>query len=276
MAEPRPNTNYPRMVKRSKGWQVEYSPGNYSPQVFQTAAQGKYLITSYNNKQQRQESASTRTTSRRSGFYRDQKGLAGAYGRSNPSTVARGVATPGPSADAGQCIPPDRNDFQALDFAGKKTGQLDVAAYNAAVIDYQACLEGNGGAGGGGGGSGPTVVDYMSSVIDSINTEIDARRLRSDQAVQEFQRRMDAFRTSGDQFQGLQPYTIPGDAKYIPGLEPNGFGQSIGLGPVAASPISYNPFETAFKIVQQTPDITSIGAPDVSQIVQMAKGFLGQ
>ena len=279
MATPgQPRVTYPRLVKKSRGWVVETSagqfyrpPGRYlssEPQYFPSPEAAQSTLSRYQRGSTSSSSPSSRTT------IGDQSMLhAPAPG---PHTPQSRVPTPrqapaGPSATAGQCIPPDIEDFYEVGFDNVR--RKNTAAYNAAIIDYQACLEGTGGADG---GSGPTSVDYMSSVIDSINSQIASSRLRADEAVQEFNRRMDAFKEGGSQFQGLQQYTIPTGAQYIPGLEPGGFGAGIGLGPVEAGPINYNPFEAAFNLVNQTPDITSIGAPDVSSIVNLAKSFLGQ
>jgi len=137
-------------------------------------------------------------------------------------------------------------------------------------------VEGSGGSGSSG-AAGPqdTPADYINSLIAGIQTDIDNRTLRTDQVVQEFNRRFEAQRNAGNQFQGIQPYTIPTGAGYVPGYEPGGFGESVGLKPVASTPIDYNPFQQAQDLINSTPSPVDVGGADTQQAIDIAKQFLG-
>ena len=144
----------------------------------------------------------------------------------------------------------------------------------------------------GGGPSGPSAAElaiqrsqvqaqnlstFINGTIAELTAEIDAGRLKTEQALGEFNRRLDAFAEGGKQFQGIQPYTIPRGAEYIPGFGPRGPATRVGLEPVRASPIEYDPFGMATQIVAETPNLVDIGVPSTSalqQAIEMAKRFI--
>ena len=63
---------------------------------------------------------------------------------------------------------------------------------------------------------------FISGTIAELSAEIDAGRLKTEQALGEFNRRLDAFSEAGEQFVGVQPFTIPRGVEFIPGFEPEG------------------------------------------------------
>ncbi|KKM19139.1 hypothetical protein LCGC14_1658690, partial [marine sediment metagenome] len=63
---------------------------------------------------------------------------------------------------------------------------------------------------------------FIQGTIAELTSEIDAGRLETEQALGEFNRRLDAFSEAGKQFVGIQPFTIPRGSEFIPGFEPEG------------------------------------------------------
>lgn len=119
---------------------------------------------------------------------------------------------------------------------------------------------------------------FISGTVSELQLEIEAGRLETDQAMDEFNRRLDAFAEAGSQFQGIQPYTIPRGSEFIPGFEPEGIATRLGLEEQVATPIDYDPFGMASDIVAETPVITDIGVPsgdELDEALELARGFLG-
>ena len=217
--------------------------------------------------------------------------------------------TPPPSPDAppvetgypttpGQILPPDPNNFwYSVDQLGNSS-QVPVGTPGAffSQLDYDEALKNwqdlTGQEPGGKGATGPSAAElaierskvqatnlasFLDATIAGISADIDARRLTSEQAIGEFNRRLDAFEAAGTEFRGIQPYTIPQGAEYIPGFGPEGPATRVGLQPVKASPTMYDPFGMAADIVATTPNIAAIGAPSTSalqQAIEMARRFI--
>jgi hypothetical protein len=119
---------------------------------------------------------------------------------------------------------------------------------------------------------------FIQGTIAELTADIDAGRLKTEQALGEFNRRLDAFAEAGTQFQGIQPYTIPIGAEYAPGFQPGGIGERLGIEPRKAEVIQYDPFGMAAGIVAETPVLTDIGVPSgdaLSEAIEVARGFLG-
>ncbi|KKN47054.1 hypothetical protein LCGC14_0666630 [marine sediment metagenome] len=150
------------------------------------------------------------------------------------------------------------------------------------------------GAGGGGGGrTGPTAAElaidrsrvqatnlstFIQGTVSQLSNEIDAGRLEMDQALNEFNKKLDAFAEGGKQFQGIQPYTIPIGAEYIPGFGPGEIGEHLGIAPEKVIPIQFDPFGMATEIVNQSPDLTDIGVPSgdaLAEALEIARQFVG-
>jgi len=107
---------------------------------------------------------------------------------------------------------------------------------------------------------------------------VDSKRLSTEQALGEFNRRLDAFSEAGEQFVGIQPFTIPRGSEFLPGRGPGDVGERIGRPTLEASPIDFDPFGMATDIVNQTPVLTDIGVPSgdaLSEAIRIARGFLG-
>ncbi|KKK85159.1 hypothetical protein LCGC14_2776080, partial [marine sediment metagenome] len=119
---------------------------------------------------------------------------------------------------------------------------------------------------------------FIQGTISELSLEIDSGRLKTEQALGEFNRRLDAFSEAGAQFQGIQPYTIPIGAEYAPGFQPGGVGEQLGIAPRRAETIDFDPFSMANEIVAETPVLTDIGAPSgdaLREAMDIARGFLG-
>ena len=118
---------------------------------------------------------------------------------------------------------------------------------------------------------------FIQGTIAELSAEIDAKRLSTEQALGEFNKRLDAFSEAGDQFIGIQPFTIAPGAKFFPGRGPGGIGEQLGQPVVKASPIDFDPFQMAQDIVDQSPSLTDIGVPSgtaLDEAIAIAKGFL--
>jgi len=146
---------------------------------------------------------------------------------------------------------------------------------------------------GGSGPTGPTAAElaiekskvdaqnlatFVSGTIAELETEIDAKRLSTEQALGEFNKRLDAFAEAGAQFQGIQPFTIPIGAEFAPGFQPGGIGESLGIEPRPAEVIQFDPFQMASDIVAESPNLVDIGVPSgeaLDEAIKIAEGFLG-
>ncbi len=145
----------------------------------------------------------------------------------------------------------------------------------------------------GGGRTGPTAAElaiqrsqvdaqnlatFISGTIAELEVEVDSRRLSTEQAIGEFNKRLDAFSEAGSQFRGIQPYTVTPGSKYLPGREPGGVGERLGRPVLEATPIDYNPFGMANQIVSESTDLEGIGVPSgdaLAEAIAIAKRFLG-
>ena len=149
--------------------------------------------------------------------------------------------------------------------------------------------------GGGPGSSGPTAAElaiersrvqaqnlstFIQGTIAELSVEIDAGRLKTEQALGEFNRKLDAFSEGGKQFVGIQPFTVTPGSKYLPGREPGGVGERLGRPVQEANPVMFDPFSMAADIVASTPVLTDIGVPSsenpaLDEALEIAQGFIG-
>ncbi|KKN06629.1 hypothetical protein LCGC14_1075280 [marine sediment metagenome] len=149
------------------------------------------------------------------------------------------------------------------------------------------------GLGGGPGTSGPTAAElaiqrsqvqaqnlatFIQGTVAELETEIDTKRLSTEQALDEFNKRLDAFAEAGEQFVGIQPFTIAPGSKFFPGRGPGDIGEALGRPTLEASPIDFDPFGMANQIVAESPNLTDIGVPSgaaLDEAIAIARGFLG-
>ncbi|HXH05376.1 MAG TPA: lytic transglycosylase domain-containing protein [Vicinamibacterales bacterium] len=148
---------------------------------------------------------------------------------------------------------PTLEDFPIVDEFGQPTGQYDVQAFNRARREWEEFTKGQ-----------DNLAEYLDNVIQTLGLEIEAGALNVSKANSEFRRRLDAFQAAGGQLTNLLGYALPADAKYVPGREPGGFYEKMGLPPVPASGMIYNPFAMAMEIVNTTPNLTTIPTPGYS------------
>ena len=159
-----------------------------------------------------------------------------------------------------------------------------------------AILAAGGGApdsGGGTGRTGPTAAElaiersridatnlatFITGTVAELEIEVDSKRLSTEQAIGEFNRRLDAFAEAGKQFIDIQPSTIPIGAEFAPGFGPGEVGEQLGIAPRRAQTVQFDPFAEAANIVNQTPVLTDIGVPSgdaLAQAVELARQFTG-
>lgn len=211
----------------------------------------------------------------------------------DPTSPASSAAT-----DVGQVPPLNPDDFWVKwDSAvggyvparpGERGAVFDDEAYSAALKSRQDIA-----AGFPGGRTGPTAAElaierskvhaqnlatFVNGTVAELELEIQAGQLETNQAIAEFDRRMDAFTEGGKQFQGILPYTIPIGAEYAPGFGPGEVGERLGIDPRRAEVVQFDPFAMAADIVAQTPTITDIGVPSgdaLAEALAQAEQFVG-
>ncbi len=103
----------------------------------------------------------------------------------------------------------------------------------------------------------------MDRIIDYISQSIEAKKLTTTQVIQEFNRNLAAFEEGGEQFLKALPYAISPGRKYLPGYEPGGFAESIGLKPRTFTGIDFNPIAGAQEVLDKSPSVTSVGSVDL-------------
>ena len=212
----------------------------------------------------------------------------------------RTAPAPSRQGDLGIVPPVNPDDFYVKwdpgvgDFVpvsvGTSGAQFDNIAYAAAI---EARADVAGGFPGATGPSGPTAAElaierskvqaqnlstFIQGTIAELTSEIDADRLSTEQALGEFNKRLDAFAEAGEQFEGIQPFTIPIGAKFAPGFQPGGIGEQLGIAPRPAEVIQFDPFAMANQIVAESPVLTDIGVPTgaaLDEAIKVARGFLG-
>ncbi|KKK87095.1 hypothetical protein LCGC14_2756650, partial [marine sediment metagenome] len=210
------------------------------------------------------------------------------YGHTiSEGTFAPGFTQQGPPESEATAPPPgtvpalNPDDFYVkwdatnLTYVPARKGETGAVFDDTAWADANAARE-DVATGGGTGPSGPTAAElaierskvqatnlstFIQGTVSELQLEIDADRLDTEQALGEFNRRLDAFAEAGKQFQGLLPFTIPRGAEFAPGFGPGEIGEQLGIEPVKANPINIDPFQMAQDIVNQTPDLTGIGVP---------------
>ena len=147
---------------------------------------------------------------------------------------------------------------------------------------------GGGGGGGGGGPSGPSgpspeqlaierskvhsqnMATFLDATVAELDAEIASDRLNLDQAEAEFNRRMDAFAEGGKQMEGMWQWTSQPGAETIH----TGLREKLGMEPWKSAAIPFDPFEMAWDIVEQTPEVVQT-QPDFDPL-QQALDLAGQ
>lgn len=110
------------------------------------------------------------------------------------------------------------------------------------------------------------LMDYINTIISTVSADISSKGLEMSQAAQEFSRHMDAWAEAGQQYEDMFKWSIPKGVEYVPGFEPGGIAAGLGMQPWKASPTRFDPFQMAQDILNKTPDVTKIGAPQVPDI----------
>lgn len=116
---------------------------------------------------------------------------------------------------------------------------------------------------------------FVSAAIASVQADIDARRLTTEQAMDEFNRRLDAMQEAGSQYTGLQQYTVPKGSTGKSLMGP--LRESLGMDPWISNPSQYDPFAAAQAIVDATPDLTELGVPGrdpLQEALDIARSFV--
>ncbi|KKM22748.1 hypothetical protein LCGC14_1622130 [marine sediment metagenome] len=199
--------------------------------------------------------------------------------------------------EPGQITPPDPNNYWSKPSSvpggdpdkakpGEAGAWFEREAYDNAVARYQQ-LSGTE-PGGPGGARGPTpeqlaierskvatanMANYIDAAARGLGAEIDARRLTTEQAIGEFNRQLDAMTEARTGFLGAQQWTVPEGAKTIHG----DIRGALGMEEWIPDPIEYDPFDIALGIVEGTPELTSIGVPDMDALdraLELAEQFL--
>lgn len=227
------------------------------------------------------------------------------YGHTiSEGTFAPGFTPQGPPKSEATAPPPgtvptlNPDDFYVkwdatnLTYVPARKGEIGAVFDDTAWADANAARTDVAEGGGTGGPSGPTAAElaierskvqatnlstFIQGTIAELTAEIDAGRLQTEQALGEFNRRLDAFAEGGKQFVSLLPHTIPIGAEFAPGFGPGEIGEQLGIKPRRAEVINIDPFQMAQDIVDQTPDLTDIGVPSgnaLDEALKLARGFI--
>ena len=107
---------------------------------------------------------------------------------------------------------------------------------------------------------------YMDLISAELAQDIASRGLSVSAAEKEFGRRLNAFDSGIQAYSTLAKYAVPTQGGYLYGMGPGGINSKIGLPPLPSSGIKFNPFREAMSILNQTPNLMSIGTPDTSRL----------
>lgn len=187
------------------------------------------------------------------------RGTGGTAGGGGTLTSSAGYSNVKPQPN----INPDDFLYEVLDADGFPTGEkrMDWESYYSALNQQKSYMQ-----------SDQQNNDaYYAALIDEIGLEIDAGRLKLDQAQGEFDRRFRALQEGNRQFAELVGYAIPNAGGPYPNSE---FYAGMGLQPTIPTTSSIDPFGMALDIVNQTPNLTQLGVPTVPDISGMIQSDL--
>lgn len=126
---------------------------------------------------------------------------------------------------------------------------------------------------------GTNIASHLDAMVAEMTAEIDARRLTTEQAIEEFNKRLDALSEAGTQYEGMFQYSVAPGTTHTPGYAPGGLGEKLGYAPRPMTPIHFDPFATAVELIEGSPDFTEIGAPsmppDWDEALAIAASFAG-
>jgi hypothetical protein len=113
---------------------------------------------------------------------------------------------------------------------------------------------------------------FVDATLGQLQMEVEAGRLRLDQAEAEFNRRMDAFSEGSELMQGMWQWTVPEGATTIhPDIREN-----LGMEPWQSQAVKFDPFAEAWDIVQSTPEIRveSPSMDPLQEAINLVGGFV--
>lgn len=117
---------------------------------------------------------------------------------------------------------------------------------------------------------------YFDLVLDQWGREIEAGTLEVAQANVELNKRLSALDQGRTMYQALLPRSLAPGAEYIPGREPGGLYEQMGLPSEKARTVSVNPMAAALALMGETPEMGA--PPDLSfeAAIARAKQLMGE
>lgn len=113
------------------------------------------------------------------------------------------------------------------------------------------------------------LASYIDALVSTLGQDVEARRLRLDEAVYEFDKRLKAKEWAQEAWVEMSQFAVPAGAKYLPGFGPGGIATKVGMEPVEADAQWFDPFEMAQQMVSGV-DMTGIGAPETGNLFEQA------
>jgi len=179
------------------------------------------------------------------------------------------VTTPAATSVGGTLPEPRLEDFQ-------QEGYTDWEGYYRAMTAYQTALQ------------GPMVTEELrrslleeeegedfSALFDDIlnlwGTQIAGGQLDVQKADVELGKRLDALTQGRTMYESLVGQALPEGAKYIPGGEPGGVYERIGLGVQPAATQRINPFAIAMSMMGETPEMGATPTMTFEEAIALAQ-----
>jgi len=151
------------------------------------------------------------------------------------------------TADAEVTEPGDIPMPKLSDYVDEYSGRTDWEGYYLALDARQKLMAG--------GEPGTELIDYMDTAIARWSTEILGGQLDVARADVELSKRLGALEEAGRTYRELAPYSLPEGAKWIPGGEPGGLYEQMGMGTMPAQTTYINPLASALAAMGRTPEM---------------------
>lgn len=156
-------------------------------------------------------------------------------------------------------VEPDRNDPKYLFTeaqvgpGGTQEGQGGVGGFNYAL--YAADMDAWRLATTGEPTTGPDEIDYLNASVDLIAAQLSGEQIDVTKADMELRKRLGALEEAGRTYRELAPYALPEGTKWIPGGEPGGLYEQMGMGTMPTSLTRINPLAAALATLGRTPEM---------------------
>lgn len=117
---------------------------------------------------------------------------------------------------------------------------------------------------------------YFDLVLDQWATEIEAGSLEVAQANVKLNKRLSALDQGRTMYQALLPRSLAPGAEHIPGREPGGLYEQMGLPSEKATTVSVNPMAAALALMGETPEMAAPSDLSFEAAIARAKQLMGE